>query len=87
MKSALLLGLFTGSILAATTGEGIKPANVDTSADIGLPKYSLSLAAGGSQQAWCGGFTAFACAMTCGRLHYPCYQCLPAECKCLKSGC
>ncbi|EFY93769.1 hypothetical protein MAC_00260 [Metarhizium acridum CQMa 102] len=43
MKTTLLLGLFTGSILAATTGEGIKPASKDASALSSLPKDALSL--------------------------------------------
>ncbi|KAG8417539.1 hypothetical protein J3459_006589 [Metarhizium acridum] len=87
MKTTLLLGLFTGSILAATTGEGIKPASKDASALSSLPKDALSLSSSGSPEDWCGGFSAYQCAVLCGEWNYRCYYCSASFCNCVNTGC
>ncbi|KAH0599493.1 hypothetical protein MHUMG1_02281 [Metarhizium humberi] len=87
MKTTLVLGLFTSSILAATVGEGVKPATKDSSALSSVAQNPINIAASGSPDAWCGGFTAYQCAVLCGNYGYSCYYCSASYCNCLNSGC
>ncbi|EXU98554.1 hypothetical protein X797_008268 [Metarhizium robertsii] len=45
MKTTLVLGLFTSSILAATVGEGVKPATKDSSALSSVAQNPINIAA------------------------------------------